>query len=69
MKKIHYRVDRLGQQMIRDSAATIKRLSMELGNAPVIVWPDADIDKALDLGSHQIYQQRPCVTCESFLCP
>ncbi|VFS64114.1 Succinate-semialdehyde dehydrogenase [NADP(+)] GabD [Raoultella planticola] len=61
-----------GRQMIRDSAATIKRLSMELGgNAPVIVWPDADIDKAAgSLGSHQICQQRPGV-CDlrSFLCP
>lgn len=41
---------RIGQQMIRDSATTIKRLSMELGgNAPMIVFDDADVEKTLDL--------------------
>jgi succinate-semialdehyde dehydrogenase/glutarate-semialdehyde dehydrogenase len=40
----------VGQQMIRDSAATLKRVSMELGgNAPVIVFDDADLEKALDI--------------------
>jgi succinate-semialdehyde dehydrogenase/glutarate-semialdehyde dehydrogenase len=40
----------IGQQMIRDSAATLKRISMELGgNAPVIVFEDADVEKVLDL--------------------
>lgn len=60
---------RLGQQMIRDSAATIKRLSMELGgNAPVIVWPDADIDKALDLSVATKFANsgQVCVTCDRF---
>jgi succinate-semialdehyde dehydrogenase/glutarate-semialdehyde dehydrogenase len=39
----------VGQQMIRDSAATLKRVSMELGgNAPMIVFDDADLDAALD---------------------
>ena len=40
----------VGQQMIRDAAATMKRVSMELGgNAPMIVFDDADVDNALDL--------------------
>jgi succinate-semialdehyde dehydrogenase/glutarate-semialdehyde dehydrogenase len=39
----------VGQQMIRDSAATLKRVSMELGgNAPVIVFEDAALDTVLD---------------------
>ena len=39
----------VGQQMIRDSAATMKRVSMELGgNAPVIVFEDADVGAVLD---------------------
>ncbi|MBI3672301.1 MAG: NAD-dependent succinate-semialdehyde dehydrogenase [Rhizobiales bacterium] len=40
----------VGQQMIRDSAATLKRLTMELGgNAPVIVFDDADLEATLNL--------------------
>lgn len=41
---------RIGQQMIRDAADTVKKVSMELGgNAPLIVYDDADLDAALDL--------------------
>jgi succinate-semialdehyde dehydrogenase/glutarate-semialdehyde dehydrogenase len=41
---------RVGQQMIRDAAQTVKKVSMELGgNAPLIVYDDADLDSALDL--------------------
>lgn len=41
---------RIGQQMIRDAAATVKKVSMELGgNAPLIVFEDADLQAALDL--------------------
>lgn len=41
---------RVGQQMIRDAAQTVKKVSMELGgNAPLIVYDDADLDNALDL--------------------
>ncbi|MCX8997004.1 NAD-dependent succinate-semialdehyde dehydrogenase [Rhizobiaceae bacterium BDR2-2] len=41
---------RVGQQMIRDAAATVKKVSMELGgNAPLIVYDDADLENALDL--------------------
>lgn len=40
----------VGQQMIRDSAATLKRVSMELGgNAPVIIFDDAELEKTLDV--------------------
>lgn len=39
-----------GQQVIADSTTSIKKLSMELGgNAPFIVFDDADFDTALDL--------------------
>ncbi|CAN7499579.1 NAD-dependent succinate-semialdehyde dehydrogenase [Rhizobium sp. LjRoot30] len=41
---------RVGQQMIRDAAATVKKVSMELGgNAPLIIYDDADLKNALDL--------------------
>lgn len=41
---------RVGQQMIRDAAATVKKVSMELGgNAPLIIYDDADLPNALDL--------------------
>ena len=40
---------RVGQQMIRDAADTVKKVSMELGgNAPLIIYDDADLDAALD---------------------
>jgi len=40
----------VGQQMIRDAAETVKKVSMELGgNAPLIVYDDADLDAALDV--------------------
>lgn len=41
---------RVGQQMIRDAAETVKKVSMELGgNAPAIIHDDADLEAALDL--------------------
>jgi succinate-semialdehyde dehydrogenase/glutarate-semialdehyde dehydrogenase len=40
----------VGQQMIRDAAATLKRTTMELGgNAPVIICDDFDVEAALDI--------------------
>lgn len=40
----------VGQQMVRDAAATMKRVSMELGgNAPLIIFEDADVEQALKL--------------------
>jgi succinate-semialdehyde dehydrogenase/glutarate-semialdehyde dehydrogenase len=39
----------VGQQLIRDSAADVKRLALELGgNAPFIVFADADLEQAAD---------------------
>lgn len=39
---------RVGQQMIRDAADTMKKVTMELGgNAPLIVYDDADLQAAL----------------------
>jgi succinate-semialdehyde dehydrogenase/glutarate-semialdehyde dehydrogenase len=39
----------VGKKLIRDSADTVKKVSMELGgHAPFIVFEDADIDKAVD---------------------
>ena len=39
----------VGKDLIRQCADTVKRMSMELGgNAPVIVFDDADIEAALD---------------------
>ena len=41
---------RVGQQMIRDAAATLKKVSMELGgNAPLIIYDDADLEMALNV--------------------
>ncbi len=41
---------RVGQQMIRDAANTVKKVSMELGgNAPLIIFDDADLDGVLDV--------------------
>jgi succinate-semialdehyde dehydrogenase/glutarate-semialdehyde dehydrogenase len=40
----------VGQQMLRDAAATFKRATMELGgNAPVIVFDDASLEATLDV--------------------
>lgn len=40
---------RVGSLLMRDAAATVKRLSLELGgNAPFIVFDDADLDKAIE---------------------
>lgn len=41
---------RTGRHIMRTGASTIKRYSMELGgNAPVLVFPDADVDLAADI--------------------
>ncbi|MGC3872152.1 NAD-dependent succinate-semialdehyde dehydrogenase [Halomonas sp. GXIMD04776] len=38
----------VGKQLLKQSADTVKKVSMELGgNAPVIVFDDADLDKAV----------------------
>lgn len=39
----------VGALLLRQSAATVKRVSMELGgNAPFLVFADADVDAAAD---------------------
>ncbi|HUG62283.1 MAG TPA: NAD-dependent succinate-semialdehyde dehydrogenase [Methylomirabilota bacterium] len=59
----------VGQQMIRDAAATMKRVSMELGgNAPMIVFDDVDVDAALDVAVPTKYANagQVCVTPDRF---
>jgi succinate-semialdehyde dehydrogenase/glutarate-semialdehyde dehydrogenase len=60
---------RIGQQMIRDAADTVKKVSMELGgNAPLIVYDDADLQAALDLAVPTKYANcgQVCVTPDRF---
>ncbi|WP_138466073.1 NAD-dependent succinate-semialdehyde dehydrogenase [Poseidonocella sp. HB161398] len=60
---------RVGQQMIRDAADTVKKVSMELGgNAPVIVYDDADLELALDVTVPTKYANcgQVCVTPDRF---
>ncbi|MFD2250388.1 succinate-semialdehyde dehydrogenase/glutarate-semialdehyde dehydrogenase [Pseudochelatococcus lubricantis] len=59
----------VGQQMIRDSAETVKRLSMELGgNAPLVAFDDADFDRLLDLAVPTKYANagQVCVSPDRF---
>ena len=60
---------RVGQQMVRDAADTMKRVSMELGgNAPLIVYDDADLETALDVAVPTKYANagQVCVTPDRF---
>jgi succinate-semialdehyde dehydrogenase/glutarate-semialdehyde dehydrogenase len=60
---------RVGQQMIRDAADTMKRVSMELGgNAPLIVYDDADLETALNVAVPTKYANagQVCVTPDRF---
>lgn len=60
---------RVGQQMIRDAAATLKKVSMELGgNAPVIIYDDADLEGALNLAVPTKFANagQVCVTGDRF---
>lgn len=60
---------RIGQQMIRDAAETVKKVSMELGgNAPLIVHDDADLDAALDAAVATKFANcgQVCVTPDRF---
>jgi succinate-semialdehyde dehydrogenase/glutarate-semialdehyde dehydrogenase len=60
---------RVGQQMIRDAADTVKKVSMELGgNAPLIVYEDAELEQALDLAVATKYANcgQVCVTPDRF---
>ncbi|KGJ02835.1 succinate-semialdehyde dehydrogenase / glutarate-semialdehyde dehydrogenase [Paracoccus halophilus] len=60
---------RVGQQMIRDAADTVKKVSMELGgNAPLIVYDDADLHATLDAVVPTKYANcgQVCVTPDRF---
>ena len=60
---------RVGQQMIRDAAATLKKVSMELGgNAPLIIYDDADLEVALNAAVPTKFANagQVCVTADRF---
>ncbi len=60
---------RVGQQMIRDAADTVKKVSMELGgNAPLIVYDDTDLEAALDVITPTKFANcgQVCVTPDRF---
>src|SRR5579863_6825726 len=60
---------RIGQQMIRDAADTMKKVSMELGgNAPLIVYDDADLESTLNVAVPTKYANagQVCVTPDRF---
>ena len=60
---------RVGQQMIRDAADTMKKVTMELGgNAPLIVYDDADLEAALTASVATKYANagQVCVTADRF---
>ena len=60
---------RVGQQMIRDAADTMKKVSMELGgNAPLIVYEDADLEMALNVAVPTKFANagQVCVTPDRF---
>ena len=60
---------RVGQQMIRDAAKTVKKVSMELGgNAPAIIYDDADLELALNASVATKFANagQVCVTADRF---
>lgn len=59
----------IGAQLIQESASTVKKLSMELGgNAPFIVFEDADIDAAVEGAMMSKYRNagQTCVCANRF---
>jgi succinate-semialdehyde dehydrogenase/glutarate-semialdehyde dehydrogenase len=59
----------IGAQLMRDCAPTIKKLSMELGgNAPFLVFDDADVDAAIEgaVGSKFRNAGQTCVCTNRF---
>jgi succinate-semialdehyde dehydrogenase / glutarate-semialdehyde dehydrogenase len=60
----------VGKTLISQSAATVKKVSMELGgNAPFIVFDDADLDRAVDAAMLAKYRNagQTCVCTNRFL--
>ena len=48
--RVYYVVIPIGKQVMVQAAATMKRLVMELGgHAPLIIFDDADLDRAVDI--------------------
>ena len=63
------RSTRVGQQMIRDAADTMKKVSMELGgNAPLIAFEDCDLEVTLDVAVATKFANagQVCVTPDRF---
>lgn len=61
---------RVGQLLMSQSASTLKKLSLELGgNAPFIVFEDADIDKAVEGAIASKYRNsgQTCVCVNRFM--
>ncbi|MEO0636005.1 MAG: NAD-dependent succinate-semialdehyde dehydrogenase [Pseudomonadota bacterium] len=60
---------RVGKILLEQGAATVKKMSMELGgNAPFIVFDDADLDKAIEAGMAAKYRNagQTCVCTNRF---
>lgn len=60
----------VGRQLAADCAPTLKRMSLELGgNAPFMVFDDADLDKALDLAMGSKFRNagQTCICANRFL--
>lgn len=60
----------VGQYLLRESAATVKRMTLELGgNAPLVVFEDADIDAAVAGAMQAKYRNagQTCVCVNRFL--
>ncbi len=59
----------IGSELIKETSSTIKKLSMELGgNAPFIVFDDADVDAAVDGAMMSKYRNagQTCVCANRF---
>ncbi|MEO0496263.1 MAG: NAD-dependent succinate-semialdehyde dehydrogenase [Pseudomonadota bacterium] len=60
---------RVGKILLQQGAETVKKMSMELGgNAPFLVFDDADIDKAIEAGMAAKYRNagQTCVCTNRF---
>ncbi|MEN0086962.1 MAG: NAD-dependent succinate-semialdehyde dehydrogenase [Pseudomonadota bacterium] len=60
---------RVGKILLQQGAETVKKMSMELGgNAPFIVFDDADLDKAIEAGMAAKYRNagQTCVCTNRF---
>ena len=67
---ILHRLTEIGKQLMKQSADTVKRISLELGgNAPFIVFDDADLDAAVEgaIASKFRNSGQTCVCTNRFL--